>query len=164
MKYIKTYGINGLLEWHGSVTFGGTKLNLSFTNGTTSAYGVAPATFTTEDEFTQIVIENSDKFKDGKIKLVSAYPIAGSEEPEPAVEEQTTDNGQQTEEAAAAPEVQVVEVADKAEAVEWLKELNPEKGYTGFKLRGAAAFEAACKENNVEFKFAFVETNQPNHE
>lgn len=49
--------------------------------------------------------------------------------------------------------VQKVEVADKAEAIEWLKEHNPEAGYTAAKLRSKDAFEKACADNNVIFEF-----------
>lgn len=49
--------------------------------------------------------------------------------------------------------VQTIEVADKAEAVEYLKEHFADKGYTSTSLRTKAAFEAACKECGVEFVF-----------
>ena len=49
--------------------------------------------------------------------------------------------------------VQTVEVADKKDAIEWLKEKYPEKGYNGNNLRSAAAFETACQECGVEFVF-----------
>ena len=84
MKYIKTYGIYGLLEWHGVVKAGSATMKVSFTNGTTTAYGVSPATYITKDEATQFVIENSDKFKSGRIKLISKreLPFEGGNEPE----------------------------------------------------------------------------------
>ena len=47
----------------------------------------------------------------------------------------------------------VVKVADKADAVEWLKENHPDKGYTANKLRSEAAFTAACQECGVTFQF-----------
>lgn len=48
--------------------------------------------------------------------------------------------------------VTVIEVADKAEAVEYLKEhFNP--SYTATQLRTKAAFEAACAEHKVKFVF-----------
>lgn len=50
--------------------------------------------------------------------------------------------------------VQTIEVACKADAVEWLKEHYPEKGYNGNNLRGKEAFAAACKEAGVEFIIA----------
>lgn len=94
MRYIKTYGIYGLLEWHGSVKCGSITMNLSFTNGSTTAYGVSPATYITKDEATQFIIENSDKFKSGKIKLISKREFVGAPEKkdEPVVSKVTTPN------------------------------------------------------------------------
>lgn len=76
MAYNKTYGIFGLLEWHGYVTSGTVRMKVSFTNGSTSAWGVAPATFNTKDALTQHIIENSDQFKGGRIRLVRSVEIA----------------------------------------------------------------------------------------
>lgn len=47
----------------------------------------------------------------------------------------------------------IVKVADKPDAIEYLKENFPEKGYTSVKLRTKTAFEAACKECGVNFVF-----------
>lgn len=44
-------------------------------------------------------------------------------------------------------------VADKPDAIEYLKWRFPEKGYTAVKLRTKTAFDAACKECGVEFLF-----------
>ena len=46
-----------------------------------------------------------------------------------------------------------IKVADKSDAIEYLKERFPEKGYTAVKLRTKTAFEAACKECGVEFDY-----------
>ena len=46
-----------------------------------------------------------------------------------------------------------IKVADKPDAIEYLKERFPEKGYTAVKLRTKTAFEAACKECGVEFDY-----------
>ena len=46
-----------------------------------------------------------------------------------------------------------VKVADKNEAIEYLKEHFAEKNYTATSLRTKTAFEAACKECGVEFVF-----------
>lgn len=46
-----------------------------------------------------------------------------------------------------------IKVADKSDAIEYLKEKFPEKGYTAVKLRTKTAFDAACKECGVEFVF-----------
>lgn len=47
--------------------------------------------------------------------------------------------------------VQTIEVGCKADAVEWLKERFPTKGYNGNNLRANAVFEAACNEAGVRF-------------
>ena len=49
------------------------------------------------------------------------------------------------------PIVVKVSVCSKTEAIEWLKDHYPDKGYNGFKLKGKSAFEAACNECNVVF-------------
>lgn len=46
-----------------------------------------------------------------------------------------------------------IKVADKIEAIEYLKEHFAEKNYTATSLRTKTAFEAACKECGVEFVF-----------
>ena len=46
-----------------------------------------------------------------------------------------------------------IKVADKTEAIEYLKEHFAEKNYTATSLRTKTAFEAACKECGVEFVF-----------
>ena len=46
-----------------------------------------------------------------------------------------------------------IKVADKNEAIEYLKEHFAEKNYTATSLRTKTAFEAACKECGVEFLF-----------
>lgn len=46
-----------------------------------------------------------------------------------------------------------VKVADKNEAIEYLKEHFAENNYTATSLRTKTAFEAACKECGVEFVF-----------
>lgn len=50
-------------------------------------------------------------------------------------------------------DVSKVEVADKYDAIEYLKEHFPEKNYTATGLRTKTAFEAACNECGVEFVF-----------
>ena len=79
MKALKIYGIHGLLEWHGSIHSNGASMHLDFTNGSTTAYGVAPATYMTKNELTQHFIEHSDEFKSGRIKLVRAVELPDGE-------------------------------------------------------------------------------------
>ena len=159
----KTYGIGGLLEWHGIVSSGGVNMKVSFGNGSVTAYGVAPATFTTSDAFTQFVIEHSQQYKSGFIKLLNAVEVAGEETASTGRRKVKVDEGggpapgadteqpNGSDETAATGGKEVINVACKADAVEWLKERFPEKGYNGTTLRGKEAFEAACAEAGVEF-------------
>lgn len=139
MKSKKVYGIRGLLEWHGTVDSNGVRMKVDFTNGSVTSYGVAPATFTTSDELTQHILENSEQFKSGRISVVQVIPIPGTEEEKAEPKLRAA--------------VETIEVADKTEAIEWLKEHYPDKGYTSVKLRTKTAFDEACKECGVEFKF-----------
>ena len=114
------------------------------------------AKFTTSDENLQKTLESCSGFgRDYYIESVREEKPVGVETPAPVVEdgynglngsnghdETAEDNGKQK-----------VEVADKSEAIEWLKEHNPEAGYTAAKLRSKDAFEKACADNNVEFVF-----------
>lgn len=60
-------------------------------------------------------------------------------------------NGEESGESTEGDGMQTIEVGCKADAVEWLKERYPEKGYNGNNLRANAAFEAACNEAGVKF-------------
>ena len=160
MKSRKIYGIVGLLEWHGIVNSNGVNMKVEFTNGSVTAYGVAPATFTTENALTQHILENSDQFKSGRIRLLKVVelPEEKSAAPEPSTEEKAENPAaeatpEEKGEEDGTGEVQVIEVADKSEAVEYLKEHYEDKEYTSFKLRSKDAFDAACKECGVEFVF-----------
>lgn len=134
-------------------------MKVSFTGGSATAWGVGSATFTTGDPLTQFVIEHSDKFADGAIRIERVYetsePAVARETPALATdqtgeEKQDEGDGEPSDEG---ENVGVVDVADKSDAIEWLKEHFPERGYTAVKLRTAAAFEAACKECGVVFRF-----------
>lgn len=168
MKAIKTYGINGLLEWHGTLQSHGIKMKVDFTNGSVTAYGVAPATFTTKDELTQHIIENSEMFKKGRIKVIKSVmlpeeqpkqqpkPAAMAPKPEPTGDAKPAAAVTEEEagEPAAADGGNVVKVSDKSEAIEWLKEHFPEEGYTAVKLRTMAAVIEAGKKHGVVFDVA----------
>ena len=73
----KTYGVRGLMEWVCSIACGKAVLNVSFTGGTLTGYGVTPATYVTEDPMKQAIIENSSYFKNGRIKLLREEPGTG---------------------------------------------------------------------------------------
>lgn len=139
-KYRKTYGMNGLLEWHGVIDSGGVKMRVSFTNGSTSAFGVAPASFTTEKEIVQHIIENSDLFKSGRIFIVMSSPIPGTEEPEKKVNKE--------EEGQATAAMTKVNVSSVVEARDYLVD---NFGVSSGKLKSRAACIAAGEEHGIEF-------------
>lgn len=170
---IKTYGIKGLLEWHGIVSAGKIKMEVSFTNGSTTSVGVSPASFITKDELTQFVIENSDQFKNGRIILVREIEVPDDEATKArkkkacagasSIEESTInpplsmDGEDGAQEQADGDEettgVEPIVVSDKSEAIEYLKEHFPERNYTATSLRGKGAFDAACSACGVVFVF-----------
>lgn len=164
---IKTYGMPGLLEWHGIVSSGTMKMKVSFTNGTVTGYGVAPATFITKDSLTQFVIEHSEKFQNGRIILIREIEVADDAETKTR-KARLTDETKGSSSAAMNIGGNIddipltddtisdgikVNVADRNEAIEYLKEHFADKNYTATGLRTKTAFEAACKECGVEFEF-----------
>ena len=157
MRYIKTYGINGLLEWHGFISSNGVSMQLHFTNGSMTAHGVAPATFTSKNELTQYIIENSDQFRNGRIRLVRAVPVPGSEnEDKPAAPAEKpvqstgtvnqADDGENDE--GAAGERKQVKVSSVEDAKDYLVE---HCGLKSSNLRTRAACIAAGEEHGIEF-------------
>lgn len=172
---IKTYAIHGLSEWHGDIKAGAISVRVSFTGGTASPSGAVPAYYMTKDPVTQFVIENSKEFKSGFIRIEMQQTIAG-EHPRMAVVKGTTlsekvdgdaadnagteaegegmsedGNGEESSEGTNSDDAQTIVVGSKPDAVEWLKEHCPTKGYNGNNLRTNAAFETACKEAGVKF-------------
>lgn len=98
------------------------------------------AKYSTKDEKVQKALEKCSCFnRDFYLESVQEDAPAPAPSPAHAGEENKT--------------VEVVQVADKAAAVEWLKEHFPEKKYTATKLRLIPDFEAACKECDVTFEF-----------
>ena len=156
MKYIKTYGINGLLEWHGFINNNGVSMQLHFTNGSMTAHGVAPATFTSKNEVTQHFIEHSDQFKNGRIRLVRTVPIPGTEDDDKP-EDQPVRPAEEPEQSAgtdgqAAADAGGEKVQVKVSSVEDAKDYLVDKfGIAGSKLRTRAACIAAGEENGIEF-------------
>lgn len=71
-KYIIT---NGLMEWNALIHSGGTVLHVPFSGGSATEVGIKPASYTTNNKVYQQIIERSDYFTKGCIKI-------GYEEPE----------------------------------------------------------------------------------
>lgn len=151
MKTRKTYGINGLLEWHGYVESNGIRMKVDFTNGSVTAYGVSPCTFTTQDELTQFIMENSSQFKEGRIRVVRVVPLPGEEEAapveaEPVKQEEAAPQAEPTKEENKDKEVSVANAAD---AKQYLVENFGEKPSS---LRSKDAIFKAAARHGITFK------------
>lgn len=155
-RFRKTYGISGLLEWHGMVTSNGVKMKVDFTNGSVTAFGVAPATFQTSDLLTQTIMENSDQFKSGRIRLVGSValpdepvkeePKAAAVEPTKAIEENT--GPEEPTEPAEEGKLTTIEVACLDDAKAYLIE---HFNLVASKLRSRVAIIESAKANGIVF-------------
>lgn len=67
----KTYVIRGAVEYTIQATGKNGKMNIRFENGSVSGLGTVPARCTTANEEEQRVIENTEEYKKGKIKIES---------------------------------------------------------------------------------------------
>lgn len=143
----KTYGIGGLLEWHGYVESNGVKMRVDFVNGSVTANGVAPATFTTSDALTQYFIESSDQFKSGRIFVYGSVDLPGVAGGR-ILEEKLTDTPVDQEMPAESEEKAIVEVSSLAEAKEYMME-HFEVGSS--KLRNRAQILEQAAAHGVEF-------------
>ncbi len=177
----KTYGVSGLMDWTTQIKAGKGSVSVHFTGGALTAYGVTPAKYSTSNPFFQSVIENSKQFKSGRIELLGTMEVpddaatkarkarmAAKAAEKPAKEEQSPAPETPAKEVQPTDETQdetlqgdgedadggKIKVADKNEAIEYLKEHFAEKNYTATSLRTKTAFDAACKECGVEFVFA----------
>lgn len=74
---LKTYGVSGLMDWTTQLKVGKGCVTVHFTGGALTAYGVTPAKYQTSNEFFQRVIECSDDFKSGRIKLLGVTELSG---------------------------------------------------------------------------------------
>ena len=189
---LKTYGVSGLMDWTTQLKVGKGCVTVHFTGGALTAYGVTPAKYQTSNEFFQRVIECSDDFKSGRIKLLGVTELSGecccktkvvkksaaSSVPDVVVKKSAAssvsdvvvpgavDGGVQEDGVDAngvdangvgadgvdADGVRVVEVPDRHEAVQYLKE-HCDGGLTMTKLRTKEAFEEAQKRFGVRFVF-----------
>lgn len=70
-----TYGVNGMMEYQAVIKVGKNNMKVLFSDGSISAMGVNPATFTTENFMVQHAIENSTDFKRGRIRVVNTIEL-----------------------------------------------------------------------------------------
>lgn len=67
---IRTYGVEGYMDWQCEIPIGRARAIVHFTGGTMTTYGVTPAEYSTGDPVKQRIIEGSPQFKSGRIKLI----------------------------------------------------------------------------------------------
>jgi len=148
MKTKKTYGVNGLMEWSAMIPAGSARMNIHFSGGALTGYGVTPAEYSTDDLLVQRIIESSDYFKTGKIQLLRSVEVEGKgrevlgKKDKPAAEHDT-----QPEEAKEEPLTEVA-VSDLEEAKEYLVE---QYGVARSKLRSRVAIVDSARENGIVF-------------
>ena len=83
---MKTYGVYGLMDWQPIIRVGRAKFCPLFTGGGATAYGQTPAKYATSNEVCQRIIENSDYFKSGHIKLLYSNEIEEAKDLEACAE------------------------------------------------------------------------------
>lgn len=147
-RYLKTYGVYGLLEWHASIPISdGYKLHVVFSGGSQTAYGVRPAEYSTSDVMVQHMIENSRYFKEGRISLEDCSPLGGSDAED--------ESPMPVENPAAMPEesassLEVLKVACIDDARDYLVEhFGAKKG----ELRSRSAIDACGEKNGIRFEY-----------
>jgi hypothetical protein len=132
MKALKIYGVNGLMEWHCQIVSGGVTFHFEFTDGVITAHGSTPAKFKTDNLLFQSIIENSNYFKNGRIKLVKTIVL---EEDAPKVVENN--------------EVKKIKVSCLEDAKQILCD---EYGVAALTLTGKRSIISAAREHKVEFE------------
>ena len=140
----KVYGVIGMMEWHALIPIGKSSLNVKFTGGTLTGYGVTPAKYTTSDAVIQKMIENSEHFKNGKIKLLRVFETAESKEV-PVIESKNDDITSIDDK-----ELEMVEVTSLDDAKEYLKD---KFNVSWNKLKSKSAIIETAQTHGVRFLF-----------
>ncbi|MDE6010425.1 MAG: hypothetical protein K2F87_03125 [Muribaculaceae bacterium] len=67
---MKTYALYGLMEYLAHIPVGGTSVEVHFTGGQLSGFGIRPATYSTDDPVMQRLIERSELYKSKRIRAL----------------------------------------------------------------------------------------------
>ena len=94
-----TYGVSGMMEYQAVVKVGKKNVSINFSDGSISAMGTNPATYTTDNIIMQNAIESSNDFKRGRIHIVRTIDLAEElhvlrNRPKPAQSPTPTDSPQ----------------------------------------------------------------------
>ena len=123
-KQRKTYGIRGFMEYQAVIKIGRTKMKLQFSDGTVSAMGENPATYTTDNYMIQHAIENSVEFGRGLIEIVRTTDLGEEVKIERGKKESALHPGELGEQAPAGSEAG----ASAGPGAQELPGVNPEAG------------------------------------
>lgn len=161
-----TYGVAGMMEYQAVVKVGKRNVNILFSDGSVSAMGTNPATYTTDNIILQIAIESSSDYKRGRIKTVNvieldeelhierpqhAAPQEISEAHAENAEAEATESAEATEETEAETEsLPQEEFTCNDDAKDYLEQTF---GYVRSKLRNREDIIKAGKDNGVDIVF-----------
>lgn len=171
-----TYGVSGMMEYQAVIKVGKKNVSIPFSDGSMSAMGTNPATYTTDNIIIQNAIEASDDYKRGRIAIVNTIVLdedlrivrnieKPAETPTPATpmatgatektgtktdaEESSVSNGHEDCADTSAPLTQV-EFSCNDDAKDYLEQTF---GYVRSKLRNREDIINAGKAHNVEIIF-----------
>lgn len=60
-----------MIEWQMALNVKGAIIRINFSGGTMGSNGVIPATYTTDNEVIQHILERSEHFRNGRILLLN---------------------------------------------------------------------------------------------
>lgn len=155
-----TYGVPGLVDWVAQIKVGAATVNVHFSGGALTAYGVTPAEYTTDNPFLQRVIEQSQYFKSGRIRVQRQQEISEPGRPKEAQPQEAPAKNDNAPTAKAAPlnhgapeEPQAntageVEVTCLQDAQGYLLE---KFNIPAYKVRSYEAAQKAAEEHGVRF-------------
>lgn len=149
-----TYGVYGMMEYQALIHVGKATMRVPFTDGSITAMGMNPASFSTKNLMVQMAIEGSQEYRTGLIKKVRSIELEEDEDisctpitecaqkievPEPTARETSVN-----------PEgLRKVKVASLADARDYLTE---HFCYKASQVRSSAQVRAAAAENGIEFE------------
>lgn len=152
-KFIKTYGVRGMLEWHTVIRAGRSSLRVRFEGGALSGYGVTPAEFTTSSPVAQHIIEHSREFRHGKITILRSVPAARHNQRRPDAPERTVAAetiGKTSADIGIGAGRERIRLGCREDAREWLISC---KGVAASRLKSFDAIMRQAAALGVEFEF-----------
>lgn len=142
------------MEWSAMIPAGSARINIHFSGGALTGYGVTPAEYSTDDLLIQRIIESSDYFKTGKITILRTIEVDGNDRSifgkkgsKPVVAQQDALPEEKQKEVAEEPLTEVA-VSDLEEAKEYLVE---QFGIARSKLRSKVTINESARENGIVF-------------